>query len=242
MEKSRKVVDNLIYGRNPVKEAIKSHRVLKVYISEGFQDQKMLEEIKANNVICKTVNNGFLNSQCDGNHQGIAAEIKPYEYHSLEEIIARSKKIDRPIIVLLDGINDPHNLGAIIRSCEIFNVSGVVIPKHNQVGVTSTTWKTSAGAINYVPVAQVTNLNSAIKTLKDNGYWVVSTAGSATMNYHELKYDFPTVLVIGNEGSGVSSLVLKNSDFIVKIPMHGQVNSLNASVAAGILLSRIRNS
>ena len=147
---------------------------------------------------------------------------------------------DKSIIVILDGINDPHNLGAILRCCDVFNVSGVLIPKHNQVPLTATVAKTSAGAINYVPVALVGNLNQTIEKLKEEGFWIVSTDGSATIDYQSLKYDFNVALVIGSEGQGVSRLVLKNSDYVVKIPQYGHVNSLNASVATGILLAKIR--
>ena len=143
-------------------------------------------------------------------------------------------------MVLLDGINDPHNLGAILRSCDVFGVCGVIMPKHNQVMLNATVAKTSAGAINFVPVALVSNLNNAINTLKENGFWIVASDGSGKDNFQEVKYDFPTALVVGSEGQGVSQLVLKNSDFIVKIPMYGKVNSLNASVAAGIFLAEIK--
>jgi 23S rRNA (guanosine2251-2'-O)-methyltransferase len=176
---------------------------------------------------------------CPGVNQGIAAIVKSYEYHSLEEIIHKSKKEVRPIIVMLDGIVDPHNFGAILRCCDIFGVTGVIISKHHQVPLNGTVAKTSAGAINYVPVVAVSNLNNAIRTLKDSGFWIVSSSGNAQTNYQDIKYDFPVVVVIGSEGKGVSSLVLKNSDYVVKIPQFGHVNSLNASVAAGILLAEV---
>ena len=128
-----------------------------------------------------------------------------------------------------------------MRSADIFNVSGIVISKHNQVPLNATVAKTSAGAINFVPVSLVSNMNQALEKLKENGFWIVSTSGEASINYHELKYDFPIALVIGNEGDGVSRLVIKNSDYVVKIPQSGHIESLNASVATGILLARIRN-
>ena len=165
---------------------------------------------------------------------------KPYSTVGLEEIIARAKKIDKRIIVMLDNIVDPHNLGAILRSADFFGAAGVILPKHNSVSLNATVAKTSAGAINYVPVAVVNNLNQAIKTLQESGYWVVATDGSAKQSYTDLKYDFPVVIIIGSEGKGISSLVLKNSDYVVKIPQFGNVNSLNASVAAGIILSEVR--
>ena len=233
--------DNYIYGRNPVEEALKSGIVKGVIVSDSFKDNQILSLIKEKGVPLKRVNQGEINRLCPGVNQGIIAEIKPYQYHSLEEIIHLGKKEERPIIVMLDGINDPHNFGAILRCCDIFGVTGIIISKHNQVPLNSTVAKTSAGAINYVPVCSVNNLNNTNRQLKDSGYWIVSSAGSASMNYQELAYDFPIVLVIGNEGEGVSQLVLKNSDYVVKIPMYGKVNSLNASVATGILLARIKN-
>ncbi len=232
--------DNLIFGRNPVKEAIRNNSVISIILSENFRDADVLKLIKDSSLPVKRVHQNELNQLCPGVNQGIAAYIKSYEYHSLEEIIHKSKKQERPIIVMLDGINDPHNFGAILRCCDIFGVVGVVISKHNQVPLNATVAKTSAGAINYVPVTAVSNLNNAIRMLKDAGFWIVSSSGNATTNYQDLAYDFPVVLVIGNEGDGVSQLVIKNSDYLVKIPMYGQVNSLNASVATGILLSRIK--
>lgn len=236
-----KKVDNLIFGRNPVKEAIKHNSAISIIMSDTFKDGEILKLIKDSSLPTKKVSLNELNSMCPGVNQGIAAIVKSYEYHSLEEIIHKSKKEVRPIIVMLDGIVDPHNFGAILRCCDIFGVTGVIISKHHQVPLNGTVAKTSAGAINYVPVVAVSNLNNAIRTLKDSGFWIVSSSGNAQTNYQDIKYDFPVVLVIGNEGDGVSQLVIKNSDYLVKIPMYGKVNSLNASVATGILLSRIKD-
>jgi len=232
--------DNLIYGRNPVKESLRANRVVKVYTTKGFSDKTILDLVNEKHVSVVYVDGKELDNVCPGVHQGVAADIKPYSYASLEQILHAAKKETRPIVVLLDGINDPHNLGAILRCCDIFGVTGVIMPKHNQVMLNATVAKTSAGAINFVPVALVSNLNNAIKELKDNGFWIVASDGSGKVNYHEVKYDFPTALVVGSEGQGISQLVLKNSDYIVKIPMYGKVNSLNASVAAGIFLARIK--
>ena len=233
--------NNLIFGRNPVKEALRANRVLKVFIVSNFNDKEINLLLQEKKPYIKVVSNAELDSKTNGVHQGIMAEIKPYEYLDLDEIIRRSRKVEVPIIVILDGINDTHNLGAILRSCDVFNVTGVIIPKHNQVPLNATVAKSSAGAINFVPVSQVSSLNQTIQKLKDNGFWVVSTDGSAKIDYTQIKYDFPVALVIGSEGKGVSSLIIKNSDYVVKIPQYGHVNSLNASVAAGILLSRIRS-
>ena len=233
---------NLIYGKNPVIEAIRAKKAIKVFVVNNFNDQKILSMIKESHLNVVTISSLEMDKMCDGVHQGVAAELKPYQTVSLEEIIIKAKKKEKKIIVMLDNISDPHNLGAIMRSADVFEASGIIIPKHNSVTLNATVAKTSAGAINYVPVAVVNNLNQAIKTLKDEGFWVVSTDGSAELSYSSIKYDFPVVIVIGSEGKGVSPLVLKNSDYIVKIPQYGHVNSLNASVAAGILLAEVHKS
>ena len=231
---------NLIYGKNPVLEAINAKKALKVFLVHNFNDQKVINLIRDNKLPVVNISPNEMEKMCDGGvHQGLAAELKPYQTVSLEEIIIKANKKNKKIIVMLDNINDPHNLGAILRSADVFEAAGIVLPKHNSVSLNATVAKTSAGAINYVPVAVVNNLNQAIKTLKEEGYWVVSTDGSATIDYSSIKYDFPVVVVIGSEGKGVSPLVLKNSDYVVKIPQFGHVNSLNASVAAGILLAEV---
>lgn len=232
--------ENLIYGRNPVKEALRSNRVKKLYLASSFSHIEILSLIKEKHVPVIDVNTKELDSMCSGVHQGVAAIIKDYEYYSLDSILERGKKQEKPLILILDGINDPHNLGAILRCADVFNVTGILIPKHNQVPLNATVAKTSAGAINYVPVALVGNLNQVIQRLKDEGFWIVSSDGSGTTNYQDLKYDFNVALVIGSEGQGVSRLVLSNSDYVIKIPQFGHVNSLNASVATGILLAKIR--
>lgn len=229
----------LIYGKNPLIEAIKVNRVVKVFLVRNFSDDKILALLNDNHLPITYLTTSEMDKMFDGVHQGVAAELKPYQTVGLEEIISKANKLDKKIIVMLDNINDPHNLGAILRSADFFGVAGVVLPKHNSVSLNATVAKTSAGAINYVPVSVVNNLNQAIQALKDIGYWIVATDGSATQNYSDLKYDFPVVIIIGSEGKGISSLVLKNSDYVVKIPPFGHVNSLNASVAAGIILAEV---
>lgn len=234
---------NFIYGKNPVIEAINAKKAIRVFLVSNFSDQKILNLINNNKVPVTMVSPSEMNKMSNnGVHQGVAAELKPYQTVSLEEIILKAKKKDKKIIVMLDGIEDPHNLGAILRSADVFEASGIILPKHNSVSLNATVAKTSAGAINYVPVAVVNNLNQAISKLKEEGYWVVATDGSAEISYSSIKYDFSVVVVIGSEGKGVSPLVLKNSDYIVKIPQFGHVNSLNASVAAGILLAEVHKS
>ena len=231
--------DNLIFGRNAVMEALKANKVSILYLAKGFSDKKILDFVNPK-IDVRYVEVSEINKSCDGVHQNVAAITKPYEYIDLEGAIRIASKEEHPVLLILDGIEDPHNFGAILRSADIFNVSAVIISKHNQIPLNSTVAKTSAGAINYVPVCMVNNLNQAIEKLKTDGYWIVSSDGGADTYYSDIKYDFKTALVIGSEGFGVSKLVLKNSDYIVKIPMSGKVNSLNASVAAGILLANIR--
>ena len=230
----------LIYGRNPVKEALKTNRVKSIFLMDGFSFKEILDLIKEKQIHVSYLSNKEMNNLCDGVHQGVAASVKAYEYYSLESLINVAKKQTHPIIVILDGINDPHNLGAIMRSCDVFGASGIVISKHHQVPLNATVAKTSVGAINYVPVAIVNNLNQAIAKLKEEGFWIVSTDGSANTNYQDLKFDFNVALVIGSEGEGVSKLVLNNSDYVVKIQEYGHIHSLNASVAAGIILAKIK--
>ena len=228
-----------IYGRNPIREALDNNRIIEVYVSSNFSDTKLLDALKAKKIpmINKSINE--LNKMVDGVHQGIVALMKRYEYSSLEDILRDAKKVNNPMIVMLDEIEDPHNLGAIMRSADVFGAVGIIVKKHNQALLNATVAKTSAGAINYVKVAQVNNLVQCIDTLKKEGFWIISADGSGKTNYLDIDYNFPSVLVIGNEGKGISRLVVENSDYVVKIPMHGKINSLNASVAAAVLMSRI---
>lgn len=232
----------IIYGKNPVRESLKiENSVLKVFVIEGFKDSTLIELIKNKNIPLKIVNrNELYNLTSTNDHQGIAASIKPFNYSSLDEIIVRAKKSSSPLILMLDGIEDPHNFGAIIRSADAFGVDGIIIKKHNQVEVNPTVIKVATGATSFVKICMVNNLNRAIEKLKENGFWIVSTDGSANNSYKELNYDFPICLVIGSEGFGISRSVISNSDYLVKIPMYGHVNSLNASVACSIFLSFIR--
>ena len=154
-----------IFGRNPVREALRANRVVSILVNESFSDNSILDLVKLQSIPMRRVNNSELDKKCDGVHQGIMAIIKPYEYLDLNELIRRSKKETVPVIVVLDRINDPHNFGAILRSADVFNVSGIIIGKHDQVPLNSTVAKTSAGAINYVPVTLVNNLNQAIESI-----------------------------------------------------------------------------
>ena len=214
---------NLIYGKNPVIEAIRAKKALTVFVVNNFNDQKLLSLINDNHLAVVNIASSEMDKMCNnGVHQGVAAELKPYQTVSLEEIIIKAKKKEKKIIVMLDGIEDPHNLGAILRSADVFEASGIILPKHNSVSLNATVAKTSAGAINYVPVAVVNNLNQAIKQLKDEGYWIVSSDGSATISYSSIKYDFPVVVVIGSDSIKLlvrTLLTLQNHLFYPQNPL-----------------------
>lgn len=218
----------LVYGKNVAIELInKKHKINKIYVYNNFSDKSMLQGLSCP---IKYVGKDELDKLVDGNHQGIVLDIPNYKYHDLDELI-----IDNSLIVMLDHIEDPHNLGAIIRTCEAAKVSGIIIPKDRGVDVNGTVMKTSAGTLDNVAIVQVTNLVNTIKYLKNNGFWIVGTDMMGT-NYSEIDYSGKTCIIIGNEGSGMSRLVKENCDFIASIPMKGQINSLNASVAAGIII------
>lgn len=237
-----KDMQNLIYGRNPLLSFLASKHILKVYLQTGFSDKNILQALADVKITPIFVDEKELDKMCGGGvHQGVAALIKPYEYSSLKEIIESSKKKEKPLILILDEINDPHNFGAIIRSADAFGVDGIIIKNRNQVPVNMTVAKVSTGALDYVKIAMVSNLVNAIQELKKDGFWIYAADGSGKDDYAKVNYDGPVALIMGSEGFGISHLVLQNSDFIIKIPMYGHVNSFNVSVATGIILSRIRN-
>lgn len=236
--------ENKIEGRNAVLEALRSGRSIdKIFILMGSHDgpiQSILRESKKHDVIISYVSKERLNQISEtGNHQGVIALAASYAYATVEEILQRAaEKGEPPFILLLDGIEDPHNLGAIIRTANLAGAHGIIIPKHRAVGLTATVAKTSAGAINYTPVAKVTNLGVAIEQLKKEGLWFVCADMEGTRMY-DLDLKGPIGLVIGNEGGGVSRLVREKCDLVASIPTKGDIDSLNASVAAGILAYEI---
>lgn len=233
---------NYIYGRLSSLNCLNASKVKNVYLQHNFSDRNLLDAISKKGIKPTFVDLDTLNKMSNnGNHQGIIVETYPHEYSSLEEILRCAKGKQQPLILILDEIEDPQNFGAILRSADAFGVDGVIIKSKNQVPLNWTVAKVSTGAIEYVKVAQVSNLNNVIKTLKDNGYWIYAADGSATLSYEKVDYAGSVALIVGSEGRGISQLVMKNSDFIIKIPMTGHVNSLNVSVSTGILLSRIRN-
>ena len=219
-----------VYGKNVVKELLqKPKSIKKAYIYENFNDIKLLNEIKKLNIPIKYLDKKSLDNMEDGNHQGIILEIDDYNYSPLDKLLKKD------IIVILDHLEDPHNFGAIIRTCEAAGITSIIIPKDRSVKVNSTVMKTSAGTTENVDIAIVTNLVNTIKTLKDNGFWMIGTDMNGT-NYKEIDYKGKIAIIIGNEGKGLSRLVETNCDFIAKIPMFGKVNSLNASVASALII------
>lgn len=229
-----------IYGKNVAREKINSgQRINKIFLADKFNDMELLNLIKKNKVKYTFVPDKFLDSKVNGVHQGIVLEVDDVETVDFDYVKTINKV--NPIIVLLDHIEDPHNFGAIIRTCEALGVDGIIIPNDRGVPVNATVVKTSAGAIYNMPIIRVANLGVAIKKLKDNGYWIIGTDMEGT-KYTKIDYNMPICLIIGNEGKGMSKVLLNNCDYVAKIPMIGKINSLNASVSCGIVLSRIVSS
>lgn len=232
--------DYYVYGRNTTRECLHSHTALKLFTRPRFENDPLVKEARRMGVEILFREDKELDRLAGkGNHQGFVCLAKAPEMLSLRQLIAQAKAKENPLLLLLDGMEDPANLGAIIRSCDAFGVDGVVMKNNGNVTLNATVAKVSTGAIAYVPVASVSNLSQAISELKDSGYWIVASDGSATKNYDEVDYSGPIGIIVGSEGFGISKNVLQHSDFIVKIPMCGHVNSLNASVATGVLLSYI---
>lgn len=233
-----------IEGRNAVIEAFRSGKPIdKVFIQDGVQDgpiQTIKREAKKQNTIVKFVSSERLDQISEtGKHQGVIAYAAAYTYAEVEDMLAAAReKNEPPFLFLLDNIEDPHNLGAIIRTANLAGAHGVIIPKNRAVGLTAAVAKTSAGAINYTPVARVTNLSNAIEELKKEGMWFVCADMDGTTMY-DLDLKGPIGLVIGSEGDGVGRLVKERCDFVASIPMKGDIDSLNASVAAGVLAYEI---
>ena len=230
----------IIYGRNAVLEAFRSGKTIdRLYVQEGVADgtlQSILRTAKKTDAVINFVSKDRLNKYAEGDkHQGVVAMAAAYNYAEVEDILnAANEKGEPPFIIVLDDIEDPHNLGAIIRTANQAGAHGVIIPKRHAVGLTATVARTSAGAINYTPVAKVTNISRTIEELKEKGIWFACADMSGELMYN-CNLTGAIGLVIGSEGSGVSRLVKEKCDFVVKIPMFGQIDSLNASVAAGVL-------
>ena len=234
----------IIEGRNAVLEAFRAGKTIdKLYVQEGIKDgpvQSIIREAKKQDTIVNFVSRERLNQMSqEGRHQGVIAHAAAYEYTEVEDILkAAEEKGEPPFIFLLDGIEDPHNLGAIIRTANLAGAHGVIIPKRRASGLTAVVAKTSAGALNYTPVAKVTNLAATIEELKEKGLWFVCADMNGELMYR-LNLKGPIGLVIGSEGDGVGRIVREKCDMVASIPMKGDIDSLNASVAAGVLAYEI---
>lgn len=239
------VREDLILGRNAVIEALKSDRTIEcLYVSKGDLEGSIkvaLGLAKDKGIVVKEADRRKLDVMCEGlNHQGIVAKVTPFKYCEVNDILEfAERKNEKPFIVILDEIEDPHNLGSIIRTAELCGVHGIIIPKRRNVGVTSTVYKCSAGAIEHMKIAKVTNINAIIDTLKEKGVWIYGADIEGKDYSYNTDFSGACALIIGSEGKGISSLTLKKCDLLVKIPMIGKINSLNASVAGGIMMYEV---
>ena len=226
----------LVYGRNVALEVLKKPKnVQKVLLQDGFDDKKILALLEKSKIPVFIKPKKEIDHLAEGVHQGIILYVRDYQYYPLADIVNE----DASFLVILDHLEDPHNFGAIIRTCEAAGVDGIIIPKDRQVQVNATVMKTSVGTLDTMKISQVANLSSTIDYLKKNDFWVVGTALEDSVDYRSIDYSGKIALVIGNEGVGISNLVRKKCDFIAKIPMYGTTNSLNASVASGIMIYEV---
>ena len=237
--------EDLIIGRNAVIEVLKSDRTIEaLYISNGHMEgsiKAIINMARDKGLVLKEVDRKKLDGMSGGsNHQGVIAQVTPYKYCEISDMLNLAKKRNEdPFIVILDEIEDPHNLGSIIRTAELCGVHGIIIPKRRNVGITSTVYKCSVGAIEHMKIAKVTNINAAIDELKKEGLWVYGADIAGEEYSYEVNFNGPCAMIIGSEGKGISKLTLKKCDKLVKIPMVGRINSLNASVAGGIMMYEI---
>lgn len=227
-----------VYGKNVAKELISNKRRIKrAYVLNTLKDDDISKSLVNMNVNISYLNRNEMDKLEKGNHQGFILEIPDFKYY--DEKMMYSNLGESPFIIILDHLEDPHNFGAIIRTCEAAGVDYIIIPKNRSVSVNATVMKTSVGALDNVKIVEVTNVNNTIKKLKENGLWVVGTDMENSVPYDEIDYKIPIAIIIGSEGFGMSELVRKNCDFIARIPMYGKINSLNASVAAGIMIYEV---
>ena len=227
----------LVYGKNVAIEILQNNiKVKKIYLQEHFNNQEILSLIKKSNLNPKIISKKRMDDLIDGLHQGIILDIENYRYLDLNNVV-ESESIKT--IVMLDHIEDPHNFGAIIRTCEAAGIDAIIIPRDRQVEVNSTVIKTSVGTVFQMKIIRVSNLANAIDKLKKNDFWIIGTDMENAIDYKDINYEGKTVLIIGNEGKGMSPLIKKKCDLTAKIPMYGTTNSLNASVAAGIMIYEV---
>lgn len=234
---------SLIYGKNPVIEAINSGITInKIYIQKTNKELSEIYKLaKSKRIVVVETDKSKLDKMCDNkNSQGVVANVTEFNYCEIDDILEfASKKNESPFVVILDKIEDPHNLGAIIRTAECLGAHGIIIQKRNACQVTDTVEKVSAGACSHMKVARVTNITESIKYLKENGLWIYGLDMDGASEVYNTKFDGSIGIVVGNEGNGISRLVKENCDFIVKIPMTGKINSLNASVSAAICMYEV---
>ncbi len=228
----------LIYGKNTVKEAITAKRVVYiVYLDEKTDNRLIMDILNKKKIEVKLVSKHELNKLTnDGLHQGIAALVADYELFSLTDILDKNY----PHLVILDKISDPHNFGAIIRTAEAAGVKGIIVPKKSQTKISPTVCKIASGAMEYVKIIEVANLNQAVKRLKENGYWIIGSAADADQSFKSIVKPDKIALIVGSEGFGMSYMLKQACDYLVKIPMLGKANSLNASVAAALLIYQMK--
>lgn len=244
-EKQQRNFDDQVEGRNSVLELLEAEKdINKIFVTRGEKQgsiNKIIGRAKGKGIVLVEVDKTKLDEMSQtGNHQGVIAIVPPFEYCEVEDILEVAKnRNEQAFILILDGIEDPHNLGAIIRTAETAGVHGVIIPKRRAASVNSTVNKVSAGAVEHMKVARVNNINDTIQFLKDSGLWIIGTDGKAENYYYEQDLTGPIALVIGSEGFGMNRLVSENCDILVKIPMKGKITSLNASVSAGIVTYEI---
>lgn len=231
----------IIVGKNPIVEAIRNKRnITKLVIGDGLRDQNFIKLLKENRIKYEILPQYIINKKYGDKNGGIVAEIVEYEYQTLDKILKKTAiKPDGGVIIILDGLEDPHNLGAILRSADATGTDAIIIPKNRSVSLNQTVAKVSTGAIEYVDVVQVTNLTQTIQELKKNNYWVIGLELDGTVDFKDQDYHGNVAIVVGSEGKGISRLVKENCDILVKIPMYGKVNSLNASVSAGLILYEV---
>ncbi|MGL5087781.1 MAG: 23S rRNA (guanosine(2251)-2'-O)-methyltransferase RlmB [Clostridium sp.] len=237
--------EDLIVGRNSVIEALKSDRTIEcLYIANGDTEgsvKVILGLARENKIVVKEVDRKKLDSMCgEGAHQGVVAIVTPFKYSEVNDMLELAKqKGEAPFLIVLDEIEDPHNLGSIIRTAELSGAHGIIIPKRRNVGITPTVYKCAVGAIEHMKIAKVTNVNATIDILKEQGIWVYGADIEGTEFSHEVDFTGPCAIVVGSEGRGISKLTIKKCDKLVKIPMAGKINSLNASVAGGIMMYEV---
>ncbi len=225
-----------VYGKNVIISILESNKkIIKAYLHKNFNDKTIITALQKRKIQIEWLEKYELDKLANKGHQGIILKIPAYEYVNYEKFVNE----ENSLVVILDHLEDPHNLGAIVRTCEAAGVSGIIIPKDRSVSVNSTVMKVSAGALENVSIAQVTNIGRTIRELKKKGFWIIGTDLDGT-NFEEMDYQGKIALVIGNEGKGLSKLVKSECDFIAKIPMFGKINSLNASVAAGIIIYKAK--